>query len=63
LLGLLLGVSAARLAGPVLFQVRTGDPRIIAAPVATLAATGLAACVVPALRATAADPVRSLRSE
>jgi putative ABC transport system permease protein len=63
LLGLLLGVSGARLAGPVLFQVRAGDPRIIATVIATLAATGLAACVVPAIRATASDPVRSLRSE
>lgn len=62
-IGLLFGTSAARLAGAVLFQVQAGDPRIIAAVIATLAATGLAACVVPALRATTADPVRSLRSE
>ncbi|MDB4873776.1 MAG: permease [Gemmatimonadetes bacterium] len=62
-IGMLLGVGLARLAGAVLFQVRPNDPAIIAVVVATLAATGLAACVAPALRATRADPVRSLRSE
>ena len=61
--GVLLGNSAARLAGTVLFGVQPGDPAIIALVIATLVTTGLVACVVPALRATKSDPVRSLRVE
>lgn len=62
-LGVLLGVAAARLARTVLFGVQPDDPALIAVVMATLAAAGIAACVVPALRATKSDPVRSLRSE
>ncbi|MEP6495236.1 MAG: ABC transporter permease [bacterium] len=61
--GVFLGVGAARLAGAVLFQVHATDPAIISVVIATLAATGFAACVAPAWRATKSDPVRSLRSE
>jgi predicted permease len=61
--GVLLGIGAARLAGAVLFEVRPTDPAIIGVVIATLTVTGLAACVVPALRATKSDPVRSLRAE
>ena len=63
LIGVTLGVGAARLARTVLFGVQPTDLTLIAVVVATLAATGFAACVVPAWRATKADPVRSLRSE
>jgi ABC-type antimicrobial peptide transport system permease subunit len=62
-IGVLLGIGAARLAGAVLFEVRPTDPAIIGVVIATLTVTGLAACVVPALRATKSDPVRSLRAE
>jgi len=62
-IGLLLGVGAARLAGAVLFEVQASDPAIIGIVLATLASTGLAACIAPAVRATKADPVRSLRME
>lgn len=62
-IGVLLGVGASRLARAALFGVRPGDPLTLAAVVATLAATGLAACLAPALRATKADPVRSLKAE
>lgn len=61
--GVLLGIAAARLAGTMLFDVKPSDPATIAVVVATLAATGLAASFAPALRATKADPIRSLRSE
>lgn len=62
-IGVLLGVGAARLAAAVLFEVEPSDPSTIALVVATLAATGFAACLAPALRATKSDPVRSLRAE
>ena len=62
-IGVLLGIGGARLARAVLFGVQPGDPTTIAAAIATLAATGFAACLAPALRATKADPVRSLRAE
>jgi len=62
-IGTLLGMGVARLAGAVLFEVRPTDPAIIAVVIATLCATGLAACIVPAARATKVDPVRNLRAE
>jgi putative ABC transport system permease protein len=62
-IGMVLGIGAARLAGAVLFEVQPTDPGIIVVVIATLAATGFAACVAPALRATKSDPVRSLRAE
>lgn len=61
--GTLLGIGAGRSAGAVLFEVQPSDPTIIAIVIATLATTGIVACVVPALRATRSDPVRSLRAE
>jgi len=62
-LGVVLGVAGARLGRSALFGVQPSDPAIIAVVIATLAVTGFAACVVPALRATKSDPVRSLRAE
>jgi ABC-type antimicrobial peptide transport system permease subunit len=46
-----------------LFGVQPGDPSMIGIVIGTLAVAGFAASVMPALRATRADPVRSLRSE
>jgi putative ABC transport system permease protein len=62
-IGMWLGIAAARLAGAVLFEVQPRDPAIIAIVIATLVATGLGACIVPAVRATKSDPVHSLRAE
>jgi putative ABC transport system permease protein len=62
-IGLVLGIGAANLARAALFGVEPTDPATIAVVIATLAATGFAACVVPAWRATKSDPVRSLRAE
>jgi putative ABC transport system permease protein len=62
-IGTMLGIGVGRLAGAVLFEVQPTDPAIIATVIGTLAMTGLAACAVPALRATRSDPVRSLRAE
>jgi ABC-type antimicrobial peptide transport system permease subunit len=62
-IGMLLGIGVARLAGAVLFEVKATDPGIIGVVIVTLATTGFAACVAPALRATKSDLVRSLRAE
>jgi predicted permease len=62
-LGVAVGIGIARLAGAVLFEVTPSDPAILAIVVGTLAVTGFVACVVPAMRATRSDPVRSLRVE
>jgi putative ABC transport system permease protein len=62
-LGTVLGVGLAGAARTVLFGVAPSDPWIIAVVVVTLGVTGFVACIVPALRATRSDPVRSLRAE
>lgn len=62
-LGLLLGVGAAQMARAALFGVQPTDPTAVAVVLATLSMTGFAACIVPALRATKSDPLRSLRAE
>lgn len=62
-IGLFLGIGAATLARAVLFGVEPTDLGMIAVVLGALAATGFSACLAPALRATKADPVRSLRAE
>jgi putative ABC transport system permease protein len=64
-IGLLLGLGGALLAGrtvrALLFHVDTTDPLLLALPAALLAAAGLLASLVPALRALRIDPVQALR--
>jgi ABC-type antimicrobial peptide transport system permease subunit len=66
-LGLAIGVPAAlaagRALGSQLFGVPAYDPAIFATVAAVLAGCALAAAVIPARRATAVDPIRSLRAE
>jgi predicted permease len=59
--GLLASLGAVRLLRTMLFQVSVYDPAIFAAGAVVLAMTALAACVVPARRAAALDPVEALR--
>jgi putative ABC transport system permease protein len=65
--GLVIGVAAAmgtgRLLANQLFEVRPTDPLTFAAVAAILAATGLAACAIPAFRAMRVDPLVALRNE
>jgi putative ABC transport system permease protein len=66
-LGLAIGVTGAlglsRLVSRLLFGVAPTDPLCFAGSVAVLAAAGVAACLVPARRAIAIEPMRALRTE
>jgi putative ABC transport system permease protein len=66
-IGLALGIMASfavtRSLTTYLYETRTGDPVTLLLVCVTLLIAGLASCLVPALRATAADPVASLRAE
>jgi putative ABC transport system permease protein len=65
--GLLVGVQMALGAGKLLasqlFEVPSTDPMTYAVVSALLLATGLAACAIPAFRATRVDPMSALRNE
>jgi predicted permease len=66
-LGLAIGLALARggsgLVGGLLFGVTATDPWVLASVVAAVAASALAACVVPGRRALRVDPTVALRAE
>jgi ABC-type antimicrobial peptide transport system permease subunit len=62
-LGLAGAVALGRQASSLLFGVTAHDGPTWAAVIATMAATGLAACWVPALRASRVNPAIALRVE
>jgi predicted permease len=65
--GLLVGLAAAlmltRLMQTLLFEVRPSDPATLAGVAALIMAVAVAACLVPAVRATRVDPMVALRDE
>ena len=61
--GLLLGVFASRLLGHIVYQANPLDPVVVLGAILTMALLGLAASVIPALRALAVEPSRLLRTE
>ena len=67
LVGIVLGVAGAfaatRLLAAELFAVKATDPIVFVFVAVALALAGLAACIVPARRATKADPIAALRTE
>ncbi len=61
--GLVLTFATGRLLASLLTGVTALDPAVIALGVLVLALSGLAACLLPALRATRVNPVDALRGE
>jgi ABC-type antimicrobial peptide transport system permease subunit len=61
--GLAGAVAATRLFRTLLFGVGPRDPATFVAVTALLLLVSLAACSIPAIRATRVDPARALRSE
>jgi predicted permease len=62
-LGLLAAAGVSRLMATLLFRTTAYDPLVYGGVVFILAAIGLLAALLPALRATKADPVTALRAE
>ncbi len=62
-IGLATGLFAARSLSAVLYGVPPGDPASLVAAAAVLLLAGLAACYVPARRASRIDPARTLTTE
>ena len=60
-LGAAVGLASTRLMGNLLYQVSPRDPVAFAVATAVMIVAALAACFVPAWRATRTDPVRALR--
>jgi putative ABC transport system permease protein len=61
--GAVAAVFASRLLGALLFDVKPGDPMVVAGIAALLAAAAIAASLVPGARATRVDPITVLRVE
>ena len=62
-IGALAGLALTRLIASELWGVSASDPWTFAAVALVLALTGLAACSIPARRATRVDPILALRCE
>ena len=63
ILGLIGAAAAGRLIQGMLFEVSPLDPLVFVLVIALLALGGLAACVIPARRATRISPMAALREE
>jgi predicted permease len=61
--GVALAFGSARAVNSLLFQVSPYDPAVTVGAVCLLLAVGAAACLLPARRAAAVDPMRTLRME
>jgi len=61
--GLAAALALTRLVGSILFGVRPADPASYAVSLTALVAIALAACVLPAIRATRVDPLVALHED
>jgi predicted permease len=61
--GIAVSLGFARVAASLLFQVSPYNPAVAGAAVGVLVAVGAAACLFPARRAAAVDPMHALRAE
>jgi putative ABC transport system permease protein len=61
--GVVGAVFASRLLGTLLYEVKPGDPIVIAGIATLLAAAGIVASLVPGARATRVDPITVLKTE
>ena len=62
-IGAAAAVFAARLLGTLLYEVKPGDPAVVAGIAALLAVAAIAASLVPGARATRVDPIAVLKAE
>jgi predicted permease len=62
-IGIVASFAVKRLVNEILYQVKLGDPTTLAAVAAILVVVALAACYLPARRATRVDPLVALRYE
>jgi ABC-type antimicrobial peptide transport system permease subunit len=62
-IGMLLAAGISRVMSVILFDVEPLDPGVFGGVIAALAITGAVACLIPARRATRADPAVAMRSE
>jgi ABC-type antimicrobial peptide transport system permease subunit len=62
-IGILVALGLTRTIESLLFGVTPNDPVTFAAVVAVLTSVAIAACYLPARRATDVDPVEALRQE
>jgi ABC-type lipoprotein release transport system permease subunit len=56
-------VFASRLLGTLLYNVKPGDPAVVAGIAALLAVAAIAASLVPGARATRVNPITVLKAE
>jgi putative ABC transport system permease protein len=62
-IGLVSALAMGRVLSSVLFHVTPRDPQIVTLSMATLLAVAIAACFIPARKASRIDPMNALRSE
>lgn len=61
--GVLVAFASARMVRSLLFEVSPYDPKLAVGAVGLLIAIGITACLLPARRAAAVEPMQALRSE